>query len=506
MTLPKSSLTGYDVEEEIGRGDLTIIYRAHRREDGQPVAIKVVAPQFTSDDYFIRRFVEAGQRAARLDHPNIAGVYEAGRREDVVFVVRDWIQAESLADRLARTGAMSPAQAVPIVHQLAAALDYAHSQRLMHGDLNDRCVFISDDHHVTLTDFGLTQAMAGTDLVKTGHGVGAPEYLASERVQGQGPSRPADIYALGMLAYQMLAGRVPFTGEPSAVFHAQVHQTPLPLHTVNPNLPVALSEAVARALSKRPEVRYNTATEFARAFAVAAKGIAPIRAPAAAGRPQPLKFWQRPVFWAAVVAPVIGLFLAVILWNLAGWGERLAARLAEMASSPPPPSTIPASLVTPTLETSLPSLLVPGVSPTSTLEAIPPLSPSPAVAPTPILAPTPASLTIAEGSPFSNLVLARGISNDHQPLSSGNDFSANAQPVYLFFDYRDIEPGTRWGHVWVWGDQELDRSITTWPTDWGTAGTAWVFYTPEGGYQPGPYEVRLLVNDQMVASASFVMR
>ncbi len=486
MTPLKSELTAYDVEEEIGRGDLTIIYRARRKDDGLPVAIKVVVPQFTSDDYFIRRFVEAGERATRLAHPNIARVYEAGRRQDVVYVVRDLVQAESLADRLARTGAMSPVEVIPILRQLASALDYAHDRRLMHGDLNDRCVFVSDDGHVTLTDLGLTQSLAGTDLVKTGYGVAALEYLASERAQGQGPSRSADIYALGVLAYQMLVGRVPFAGEPAAVLRAQVYDAPPVLHVVNPKVPAALSEAVARALAKQPELRYNTAAEFVRAFAAAAEGIAP-----ATERPLSLRLWQRPLFWAVVIAPVAGLFLAVVLWNLASWGERQAARLAV-----PPTAT-----------------LTPGPQPTASLAAtILPLTPTLVMTPTPspsptiTLASTPAPLTVAEGSPFSNLVLARGISDDHKPVAPGNDFTASAHPVYLFFDYRGIKPGTRWGHVWVWGDRQLDRSITTWPEEWGTAGTAWVFYTPDGGFQPGPYEVRLLVNDQVVASASFIMR
>jgi len=115
-------------------------------------------------------------------------------------------------------------------------------------------------------------------------------------------------------------------------------------------------------------------------------------------------------------------------------------------------------------------------------------------------------LTIAPGSPFSNLVLARGIDKDHHPVNPGREFSVGAQPIYLFFDYRGMKPGTRWGHVWIWGGQQLDRSITAWPDDWGAAGTGWVFYTPEGGFQPGPYEVQLLVNDQVVASTSFIVR
>jgi hypothetical protein len=267
-------------------------------------------------------------------------------------------------------------------------------------------------------------------------------------------------------------------------------------------VPVPLSEAVARALSKQPELRYSTATEFSRAFAAAAQGIAPARSRASAEQFRALKLWQRPLFWAAIVAPILGLFLAVLIWNLAGWGEQQASRLANVMSSPPvasptvlPPATEASAVATP-LSTDTPGVTAtptPG-EPTATSTQAPTTS-----------AVTPLPTADTGESPFSNLVLARDISEDHKPISPGNEFTASAGPVYLFFDYV-IQPGTRWGHVWIWGDQELDRSITTWPEEWGAAGTAWVFYTPEGGYQPGPYEVQLLVNDQVVASATFTMR
>jgi hypothetical protein len=196
------------------------------------------------------------------------------------------------------------------------------------------------------------------------------------------------------------------------------------------------------------------------------------------------------------------LFLAVLLWNLAGWGERQASRLANQISSPvgTPTSLPPAATAAP--------VVAPFSTATSTQQVPPSSTPVPEVTrpqatPTEGVDLTPGVVT--EGSPFDNLVLARDISQDYKPISPSTEFTASAQPVYLFFDYR-IQPGTRWGHVWIWGDQELDRSITAWPEDWGAAGTAWVFYTPEGGYQPGPYEVRLLVNDEIVASATFVMR
>jgi serine/threonine-protein kinase len=498
MTEFESRLPSYDVEEEIGRGDLTIIYRARRKDDDLPVSVKVIAPEFVSDSWFVRRFTEAAERAKHLEHANIAPVYEADRRGEVVFVVRAWIQDESLADRLARTGAMKPTQVVRIVRQLAAALDYAHGQRLMHGDLNDRCIFVGDDDQVTIADFGLTQARAGTDSMNSiqatemPHGAGTPEYLSSERAQGQGPNRAADIYALGVLAYQMLVGKVPFSGDPADVLHAQIHKTPPALHTLKPSVPLAISEVVTRALAKRPEMRFNTANEFARALAAAEQGIAPARA-SAAQRARSLRFWQRPIFWAIIVAPVVGLFLAVLIWNLAGWGERQAARLAEIFPTLPPSTSVTSSPL---------DAAAPTPATITAQTSTPTMTTQPSSTPVSTSAPT----AVADGSPFTNLVLARGISDDHRPTSQGTDFLSSSQAVYLFFDYRGIKPGTRWGHLWIWGDQQLDRSITTWPEEWGTAGTAWVFYTPEGGYQPGPYEVRLLVDDQVVASASFVMR
>lgn len=116
------------------------------------------------------------------------------------------------------------------------------------------------------------------------------------------------------------------------------------------------------------------------------------------------------------------------------------------------------------------------------------------------------AVAIVSNSPFSNLVLARGITAENQPLSPGNSFTAGAEPIYLFFDYQGIPSSTRWGHIWIRNGQELDRYITAWPEDRGAAGKAWVFYMPEGGYQPGLYNVRLLVNDHPVAAAAFTIK
>jgi serine/threonine protein kinase len=505
----QSGFPSYEIEEEVGCGNLTIVYRARRREDDQLVSIKVVTPEFASDPIFVRRFIEAAGRAIRLDHPNIARVHEAAEHEDVVYVVREYLETDTLADWLEREGSMSPGQAVPVIRQLASALDYAHSRRLMHGDINDRCVYIGDDGHVTLADFGLSQAVASSDVerssgsrsVKMVAGMGASAYLAPERVQGQGPTRPADIYALGVLAYQVLAGHVPFSGEIESVLEAQVYQTPPLLHTINPDVLPPLSAAVARALSKRPELRYSTATEFSRAFAAAAEGIAPSRGPATGAHPKSRKPRGRPSTWVIVTMVIIGLVLAGVLWGAAGWGQRLVTQISELMplSGPPPEETAPippvATSPAPTATTSPPTaVLTPS---TSTLVAEQPTLP-----PISTLIPQ----TVAEGSPFSSLVLARGIDENSQPVSPGSQFPTGDQPVYLFFDYENIEPGSRWGHVWMRGREEMGRTMSTWPAGWGTVGTGWVYYAPGDDYQPGPYEVRLLVDDEVVASVTFIVQ
>lgn len=505
----QSAFPSYVVEEEVGCGNLTIVYRARRREDDQLVSIKVVMPEFTSDPVFVRRFIEAAGRAIRLDHPNIARVYESAEHEGVVYVVREYLETDTLADWLEREGSISPGQAVPVIRQLASALDYAHSRRLMHGDINDRCVYIEADGHVTLADFGLSQAVVSSDVERSGGsrsvkmvaGMGAPAYLAPERVQGQGPNRPADIYALGVLAYQLLAGHVPFSGELESVLEAQVYQTPPLLHTINPNVLPPLSAAVARALSKRPELRYSTATEFSRAFAAAAEGIAPSRGPATGAHPKSRKLRARPGIWVVVAAVIVGLVLAVVFWSAGGWGERLATQISELMplSGPPLEETAPI----PPVDT----------SPVSTATTSPPtavLTPATrtpaAEQPTPTLISTPIPQTVIEGSPFSNLVLARGIDENNQPVSPGSQLPTGDRPVYLFFDYENIEPGTRWGHVWVKGGEELGRTMSTWPAEWGTVGAGWVYYAPDDDYQPGSYEVHLLVDDEVVASVTFIVQ
>ena len=509
----ETQLENYSLEQEIGRGDLTIVYQAHRKSDGAVVAVKIVPPQFTFDETFARRFNDAARQAIKLEHPNIVRTYEAGQEEDVLYIVREYIYARTLAQAIEEDGPFSAQRMLRVAEQVASALDYAHQRSIMHGDLSAKRVYIGDNDHVIVADFGQTQAMAGTSLVKQGFAVGVPETTAPERVHGQSPSRQSDLYSLGILCYQMLAADPPFKGTPTAVLHAQAYEQPRPVHLINSSISIALSETISRMLAKGSELRYITGAEFSRALGVATQGTAPMRAPAAATAQlkavglEQKPFWQRKWFWGSGVVSIIAIllllgFAAVSLWNS-----------QQSAVAPTAPSLGVGQAATATVESnesdsnrSLTETAVPNITRAAASAPTQTVTLQPATTPTQITFPTPGPPTVVADSPFTDLILAHGIGEDSTPEKIGVVFAPGSQPIYLFFNYENIEAGTSWTHRWTWGDTELDNYHDVWPESYSESGTAWVFYGPAGGYQAGPYQVTIEVEGRIVATATFVIQ
>jgi len=525
-TSVKTELNNYTLDTEIGRGDLTIVYEGHRKSDGATVAIKVVAPQFMFDDYFVRRFLDMSKQAAKLEHPNIVRTYEAQLENDTLFIVREFAQARPLAQVLDEEGAFGTQRMLNVARQIAAALDYAHQKSIMHGDLSANRVFLDKDDNVLVADFGQNQALVGTSLVKQGFAVGSPEITAPERVHGQGPSRQSDLYSLGILCYQMLNEDPPFTGEPAAVLHAQAYEQPSPLNVVNPAVSIQVSETIGRMLAKGMEIRYATGAEYVRALNAAAQGSTPVRTKTGsmgiiqpvAGAEPPKPVWQRTWLWALVAIPLIIILLAIGFLAVSVW---MFFRPASTEVAPSEPNTQPAVVaitptptqqanVNPAPDQQVEATAIPVDTSAATSLTTPPSLPTnpplPTASPTPISLPTPGPPTVAEGSPFTKLQLAHGISADNQPLNIGASFAPGAQPIYLFFDYSNIEGGTTWTHRWVWGDTELESYDDVWPESFYDTGTAWVYFSPTGGFQPGPYQVTLEVDGRTVATATFVVQ
>lgn len=519
-------LENYILEEEIGRGDLTIVYRGRRKSNETAVAIKLVAPHFTFDDLFVKRFKDITRQTIKLEHPHIVRTYEVNQEGNTLFVVREWIEARPLSEILKQEGAFSPHRMVDIARQVAAALDYAHQKSIMHGDLSAKRIYIGADDLVTVADFGQAQAMVGTSLAKQGYAVGSPEILAPERVRGQGASRQSDLYSLGILCYQMLNQAPPFTGEPAAVLHAQAYEHPQPLHKVNPGVSIPLSEAIGRMLSKGLELRYTTGSEFIRALTVAIEGTAPVRRISvdsdeeiniSLGPSRPL--WQRPWLWGlaagSFVAILLGIgFLIVSIWLTWQPGSPdntppvVAAQPVQVQQALPPALEVSPSPVVDTV-----ILIEPTPTVAPLLQAVLASSPTPTAipataTPTPTLEPipTPGPPTILADSPFTNLKLGHAISQEGQLEKVGTYFAPGSDPIYLFFDYGNIEAGTAWTHRWTWGNVELDVYEGVWPDNYFETGTAWVYYRPIGGFQPGPYKVTLEIEGQVKATATFVVQ
>lgn len=544
MVAAANELENYVLEEEIGRGDLTIVFRGYRKADQLPVAIKVVAPQFTFDEYFVRRFQDSARQSTRLEHPNIVHTYEAGNEGSTLFIIREFIEAPTLAEVLAAEGPFSPERTVTIARQIAAALDYAHQKLIMHGDLAPKRLYLGPDDHVTVADFGQMQSMAGTSLVKQGYAVGTPEILAPERVRGQGPSRQSDLYSLGILCYQMLAGQPPFSGEAAAVLHAQVYEPPRPLHELKPHISIPLSETVSRMLAKGLELRYSTGSEFSRALTVAMEGSAPTRvsnASVAAIRSDRLPRSRFSRFWLWLG---VGLLLSITLvmlgsgrlnppaWlNLAALlpaaspTQQPVAALSEVASRveavAEPGGEVESAPVEPAravVEVSEPESAPPPaptsaqvilIVPTGTLTATSISTGTTAVVTTttnltPV--PTPGPPRVDNESPFSNLKLAQAISPDNEPEEVSTEFPPGRQPIYLFFDYNDIEAGTTWAHRWRRGSTELAVYEAQWPAGYSARGRAWVFYNPNTGYEIGPYTVTLELDGKVISTINFVVQ
>ncbi len=496
----KDHLEKYEIESELGRDDLTIAYRARRKSDDMPVVVKVVAPQFTFDAYFVRRFKDAVARQIELDHPNIVKTFEVGERQDLLYVVRELVDAEALADYLATNGPLSMSETVALVQQIASALDYGHSKAMRHGNLSDANIFVKDGH-VWVTDFGLIQTMEDTSLVKKGFSVGDPVYLSPERVRGDGPSRSADLYALGILTYQMLSGRPPFTGDAAAVLHAQAYEQPEAPHLLNRAVRPAVSEVVLRMLSKGLELRHSTGAEFAHALQVAAEGSASLRP---VTRPMPplelakSSFNKSFVIWLFVLTPLLGLALAAGFWFISQLV--FAPRPAAVPTPAPSPIALQSAFTPP-----VPTFAPPTFTPAPTLAPDTPTPLPPTATPAPILA-APGEAVIADNSPFSNLILAANKTADNKPEQPGNVFSPTKAPIYLFFDYAAIKPGTSWGMVWQWDELVLEESEDVWPKDYGAYGSAWVFFSPPAGFQPGPYSVALKVEGTPVATIDFLVQ
>ena len=255
----------YELQQRIGRGGMADVFLARDLLLDRPVAIKVLFPEFAVDPNFVERFRREAQAAANLNHPNIVGVYDWGRYANTYFMAMEYVQGRTLADILKANGHVSSQQAAEIAGEVAAALGFAHRGGVVHRDIKPANILIGANGQVKVADFGIARAMnAPTEsaLTQAGSVMGTATYFSPEQAQGAQPDPRSDLYSLGIVLYEMVAGRPPFAGEnPVSIAYKQVHENPQPLNQLVADVPKPFEAIVAKLLAKKPEIRYQTADE-----------------------------------------------------------------------------------------------------------------------------------------------------------------------------------------------------------------------------------------------------
>ena len=256
----------YELLRRLAQGGMATVYLARDRQLDRHVALKMLHPQFAADPTFAERLRREAHAAAGLSHPNIVGVYDWGRQGERYFIVMEYVSGHSLAEIIAARGALDPKAAAAVAFEVAAALAFAHRDGIVHRDVKPQNVLLSSDGHVKVTDFGIATMMgAGSSagLTETGTVVGTASYLSPEQARGEPTDARSDLYSLGVVLYEMLAGRPPFRGDtPVAVAYQHVQDPPRTLSRLGVDVPRPLENITMRLLAKDPEDRYSRAEDL----------------------------------------------------------------------------------------------------------------------------------------------------------------------------------------------------------------------------------------------------
>jgi len=266
---PGEALDQYQLLDVIARGGMATIYRARDRENGHTVALKVPHLEFASDLVFHRRFEREEAIGQRLAHPTVIKVLRP-RQKSRLYLAMEYVEGELLRDRLRREGRLPVASAVELGIKIADALVYLHGQGVVHRDLKPENIMLTADGGVKLMDFGIAFDATLGDITWSGlsTSVGTPEYMAPEQVRARHGDERTDLYALGVILYETLTGRVPWSGDsPQQTMHAKLEEYPVPPRDLRPEIPPALEEVVLHALERRPERRPESALELREALA-----------------------------------------------------------------------------------------------------------------------------------------------------------------------------------------------------------------------------------------------
>jgi serine/threonine-protein kinase len=342
----------YRLDELVGTGGMAQVWSATDNVLNRRVAVKVLHPHLRNDPSFVERFRQEARSGAQLHHPSIVAVYDTVSNATVEAIVMELVEGETLRARLDRLGALPVGDVRRVGVELADALDAAHRVGLTHRDIKPANILLCDDGSLKLADFGIAKAGSSTDLTQDGTLIGTASYLAPEQVEGAAVDGRADEFAVGVVLYEALCGRLPFNGDTeTARAVARLHQRPTPPDLLTESVTPAVSAVILRTLERQPDARYPTMAEMAaaldRAFETATPpplppaSIAPVRTGAPTAPRRPRRNWVG----MSILAMLIGAALLVIV-VLVDSGVN-APNATATSSAPAQTGLVPITKVTP---------------------------------------------------------------------------------------------------------------------------------------------------------------
>ena len=369
------TLGKYRIIEKIGRGGMGVVYRGVDETLDRQVAIKAISPDLVEDD-LVRRFRAEAVTLAKVNHQNIATVYELFRDEDRLLMVMELVSGQTFEQLIEQTGPMSVERAASLTGQILDALGHAHRAGIVHRDLKPANLMLTDSGIVKVMDFGIARVSGTERMTSDGFMVGTPAYMAPEQVRGEDVDGRTDLYAVGVVFYRLLTGKLPFKAETAvAMIHSQLNDQPTPARQLRADLPEWLDATLMRALAKRPADRFQTADEFRAALhpvaplsddvtmatpsAPMARGIGATPPPAVAATPAGPHPTTTVVLnrshlavaggFGVMLLTVIGLLAWLALRTPAVPVQIVTAPAATVVPSPPaaPPAPQPAAAATP---------------------------------------------------------------------------------------------------------------------------------------------------------------
>jgi serine/threonine-protein kinase len=267
MNLPE--IPGYQIQEQIGQGSMGVVYRARHLALDRVVALKVLNPQFSQDESFLKSFSQEAKTVARLQHPNIVTVHDFGCHEGLYYLTMQFVHGRTVKELLA-IRRPNPLECGQIIRQIADALDYAHREEVIHRDVKPGNIMLCPDGKAMIMDFGVASGYYAGSTGDVWVMAGSPAYMSPEQCKGHKASPRSDQYALGITLYEMVTGRLPFEAkDTSAVRKQQISDSPPPLRLGRTDITPRMEAAVLRALAKIPEMRFVTVLDFANEFEAA---------------------------------------------------------------------------------------------------------------------------------------------------------------------------------------------------------------------------------------------